>query len=50
MSECYKHEKNRRAGSLCPYCRIAELEAVIEGRELGDLEEELPSMLKDQAN
>ncbi len=29
---------------------LAELEAVIEGRELGDLEEELPSMLKDQAN
>ena len=27
MSECYLHEKYRRQGSQCPYCRIAELEA-----------------------
>lgn len=30
MSECYEHEKLRRQGSVCPYCRIAELEAAIE--------------------
>jgi hypothetical protein len=29
MSECYEHEKLRRQGSVCPYCRIAELEAAL---------------------
>ena len=26
MSECSKHERDRRQGSPCPYCRIAELD------------------------
>ena len=33
MSECLVHEKLRRQGSLCPFCRIVELESIIEERE-----------------
>jgi hypothetical protein len=42
MSECYKHERKRTQGSLCPYCqlaakdkRIAELEDRIDVLEAG---------------
>lgn len=34
MSECSKHERERRQGSPCPYCRIAELEAEQQRRDL----------------